>query len=246
MSAIDTPDYQRGVVSAQTLLARTPNTVLNVTVGIPYNAETIVIIAPEDSIESVVNVIGIQSSVTYPVVRAAPGPDGTFFYVDISAAVDQQVFIELFETSGVGTTDWYVYADTAAHVIVDSTTSSDINGAQYVIPTAPSLHTGDHPPVEVLVIDAGFTATGPLLAAPGVNQRYRILDCTINPLVAGSIGVLVEAGSGFPIFTGSLGGASYMHFGPSGNPRSTNVGLGCELIGGTEFAVCLAYTQETV
>lgn len=243
---VDTPDYQRGVVSAQTLLATVPHGQPSIDVGVPFNAETIVILCPTGSTVSNVVARGHDSGFQYPAVVGAPNPTGNVFYVDISAAVDRSANIELQgpDTTGIG--EWFIYADSGVHVVVSGTSAADSLGSQYVVPVAPSTLADDHPPVEVLVQDAGFTATGPLLPAPGTVFRYRLFYVTISPLVAGSTGALFDAVPNKPLFTGAVSGAASMSYGPSGYAMAEDSALTAALVAGTEFAACVTYTVEAV
>jgi len=117
MTQVDTPDYQRGVVSAQKLLATVADTDTSVTVGVPANAETIVVLAPGSLNPGDFTCKGATSGLDYPATPYGPsvtGADTTSIVFDVSAAVDVQVTITYgFAAAFV----WYVYSDSAAHVV---------------------------------------------------------------------------------------------------------------------------------
>lgn len=117
--AIDTPDYQQGVVSAQALLATESSGSTTVTVTLPANCQTLVIVCEGGSGSPTVTVTGAGTSIPYPGSQLAQGTNtgsNVAFMFDVAPAVDSEVVVDL---SGGGDPNWWVYSDDAAHVVVN-------------------------------------------------------------------------------------------------------------------------------
>jgi hypothetical protein len=205
LSGVDTPDYQRGVVSAQVLLAAVPAGPDSVIVGIPPNAETLVIatIAPFEG--SSAGVLGQTTGLEYP-GQSLAAPPGSFagvtYYFDVSAALDAEVEIFFIQpTPG----PWWVYSDAGAHVVIDGSKYTNNQGIQYVIPTVPSTASAQNPPTEVQYFSAELTAAGAFIAAPAAGQRLRVFTLNMATPTAGLSGYLNDP---------TAGGALCVHAGP--------------------------------
>lgn len=245
--AIDTPDYQRGVVSAQTLLATVPGTTTAVTVGVPPNAETLVVSVPNLSTATVPSVFGLTSGQRYAGAAVAQTTgvlaSPTWFF-DVSSVTDDQVQVEF---PALLDRTWYVYADAAAHVVADLSKLVNQAGQQYTIPSAPSTAGGDHPPNELQSFAGNFNAASILLPAPGTNRRYRLFNAAAVPLTAGSYFVELgtsAGGASFLAVTGNAGAS--VPFYPSGLPCQTNGPITLGFSSSGDVAVSLTYTVESV
>ena len=248
-NVIDTPDWQVGVVSAQALLAFVNKTADFVTVGLPPNCETLVVMSPTNSLLSPAYCYGTTTSVSYPGKRWTTNNGGmasTSYFFDVSNASDNEVTIVW---PGSATSQWWVYSDAAAHLVADPTNTSSISNVQYVIPVAPSAGASDHPPVELEYYAGWGLASGTtLLAAPGASKRYRIFNAEVHVLSAGAVALIGDAVAGTNFVTSPVGAAGAVgrnSFLPSGIPLSANAAV----TGGTtsgDFNANLAYTVETV
>jgi hypothetical protein len=244
--AIDTPDYQRGVTSAQKLLATVGAGVTNVTVGVPPNAETIIVTIPASLHPQQCSVQGVTTGIEYPgtLLLAAPATGGaTTFFFDASQVMDEQLLIT---TTSLPTASWFVYADSGVHVVADLAKLTNSIGQQYVIPTVPSTATGDHPPNELQTFAAGFGSSGAVLNPPGGGKQYRLFALQLQPLAAGVFGAYVYSTGGNLMFSGTNGGA-VVTYPLTGLPLGNNVGLSYTRIGaaGTEGGM-VTYTTETI
>ena len=207
---IDTPDYQRGAVNAQVLLASIPAATLSETIGVPPNIETLVALIPSGVGGVQARFVGATSGLDYPNVWVVQSPTTsgyTTIFCDVTSVIDEQIDIIL--NSGP-TAEWYVYGDSGTHVVVDALLANalsvggvsspgwylstagldsgkrtrpfltDFNGQQYVIPTVPPTDTGDHPATELTYYGALFSASGNVLAAPGSGKRYRLFSLNLG------------------------------------------------------------------
>lgn len=245
--AIDTPDYQRGVVSAQLLLAEVNSGVAHVIVGIPPNAETLVVVGSGLPQINAGVCIGQTTNVAYtgksvPAQGVVTG--NTTWLFDISAATDTSVEVSF---SSAPTSKWYVYADSGVHLVVDPSTRTDQSGAQYVTSIPPSIFQGDHPLVELQYHGFSLTPPAAILAGPGVGVRYRVFGANMSIETAGGVTVLTDAvaGTGFLTCTGT--GNIAQQFLPSGLALSSDAGIDMELAGAAALTVgVVVYTVETI
>lgn len=244
---VDTPDYQRGVVNAQKLLAA-PSAKPSVIVSPPPNTESMILIADQPSSPSdVVWCLG-QTSLAYAPVYRLPASNGVNFngawIFDVSSVIDSSY--EVYYGNG-SDTQWYVYADVAARLVVDGSKLTDLHGQQYVIPTVPSTLTGDHPPVELQVHGAGLNIATTVLAAPGAGVRHRLFALQLIPQAAGVYGTLKDSVSGVNyLFSGAAGGAT-LTIPVTGQAMSTNAALNYQPNGSSGYeGVIVYYTTEDV
>lgn len=276
MSVTDTPDYQRGSVSAQQLLATVAAGTRIVTVPVPANAETIVVSLNVTGVANSVACQGVTSNVVYAGQGLLSGIIGATWltqFFDVSSAVDTQVTITV---SIAPTATWFVYADTGIHITSDPAVSeavggpgtpvpsgafqvagtdganlrtlrTDKAGAPYVIGTVPSQAGSDHPPVELSVISPTLAASGNILAAPGVGLRYRIMSVQLTLAAAGMQGAIGDNLPGIGLCFSASTTTSGMQFYPSGYPAANNGAIGYTLIAGAGNAyIVVVYTTETI
>jgi hypothetical protein len=191
--AIDTPDYQRGVISAQKLLATVAAGTASVTVGIPPNAETLIVTAADIADGGTIYAEGTSTLYKYSGVRLPSQPHMTAavtWVFDVSNPMDEQVDVVFTDAPGM---TWFVYADAAVHVIADASTLKDTHGSVYAVPAVPSTVAGDHPPDEVSFVSNVFTANAEILAAPGNTQRIRVFSVLMATETAGLAGRVADA-----------------------------------------------------
>lgn len=236
MSTIDTPDFQRGVVSAQALLASVAGGVGTVRVGVPPNAETVIVTMPNATGNNLATVTGVTSGDVYAgakcVAPAFMAINNTWFF-DVSAAVDTQVDVTITPAPPLA---WFVYSDAAAHIIADVTKLTDSHGVQFMAAVAPGSSHQDHPPHELLAAASGAIASGTaILPAPGVGSRYRIFYATIAAETAGNGAALRDSISG-AAFAAALSGIAGLptpvDYKPSGVALSDNAAVNLTTDGG--------------
>lgn len=244
---VDTPDYQRGVVSAQILLAVLQPPGGGVELVIPPNAETLIVAAGAGDTAQP-EVIGFDTGITYAGQRAQAQfqPDAAPVWIfDISSVLDEQVEVSFGSTPTVAT--WYFYTDSAARVVVDVSKAANGAGVQYVIPTIPATDIGDHPPVELLLKNVTLTASGTILAAPGAGKRYRVFSVQMATVTGGVLATAFDATAGPWLGVVAGPGASQTTIPPQGYPMATNAALGYSLQAGAGSVVTIVYyTIETV
>lgn len=181
-ASVDTPDYQRGVVSAQKLLATVPGGTAAATVGLPPNVETLVVVVPGFDLTSA-TCVGVTSNATYPGIATRTGQGAgltTAMYFDVSAALDASVTV----TAGAAPNNtWYIYGDSGVHITTDLGLDTTLVGAGYrglnaVGTTAldPNVQNASPLPVvatqssgQVACLTAGATMIVP---APAVGANY--------------------------------------------------------------------------
>lgn len=119
MSAVDTPDFQQGVVNAQQLLATESSGSTSVLVTLPANTQTLVVVCEGGTGAPTVTVTGHGTSIPYPGSQLAQGTNtgsNVAFMFDVAPAIDSEVTVAV---SGGGAPNWWVYADDAAHIVVN-------------------------------------------------------------------------------------------------------------------------------
>lgn len=247
MSAIDTPDYQRGVVNAQILLAVVAANQASETVAVPPNCETFVVSTSAGVGLSVPTITGADSGVRYAGARAVGAGSGftsPVFIFDVSDVIDGGLTVTW---STAPTTEWFIYSDAGTHSVADIANNRDFNGSQFVVPVVPYGEPGSHPPQEVSVVSFNLAANGVVLAAPGALLRYRIFGGNISAAAAGMIGILLDSISSKWIATCVGVGNTPLTFPPQGVPLTQNAALDYELGAGAGSAVgTVLYVPEVV
>lgn len=247
MSAIGTPDWQRGVVSAQVLLAAVPARATSVTVGVPPNAETIIVSTTIANPFGVWTCTGVTTGIQYAGARVANngavGQDATYFF-DVSQAVDTEVTIA---TTQLLPPKWYVYADAAAHLVVDAGKLTSAVGVPYSIPTAPDTNTSSHPPAELIFAGGALTSGTTIVASPGVNNRLRLFALHLAVATVGAVWTVQDLG-GSQHFIWCVGNGNVsLEIPLTGYAMAANDGL--ELYnwtGGGSGYVTVLYTNEEI
>lgn len=244
---IDTPDYQFGVVNAQKLLATVPNGTNSVTVGVPPNAETLIVLTPGGINLFRCQVTGVTSGLSYAGIilpGQASASSGLQWFFDVSQAVDAQVTVTL--SAGAGGA-WSVYADAGVHVVADASKLTNDLGVQYVIPTVPNILNSDHPPVELKFASLITAASAVFIPAPGAGLRLRIFSAMVFPNATAVFGWLADSVGGVAICPGSQQAPGILPFIPQGIHLSTNASLNYSLQGGSgNMYVSAIYTVESV
>lgn len=274
--AIDTPDGQRGVVSAQILLATVPADSLTTTVGIPPNTETLVVLARSPNRSQFCTAVGVTTGLYYPqlqqTVNVGAGYSVTVF-IDVSSAVDGQVEIQFVD---ILSTPAWVYADSAVHFSPDPATAAaaatiadntpvagllvagtdgtfatafrtNQGGVPYVIPTVPSIRTHDHPPTELNVASPILGASATVIAAPGAGMRIRVFSMQMGSQGQAFTGYLTDSATGQALMVGGQSNAGAITLPGQGYPLAANAGLNFIAWGGTgNMMIVVYYTMETV
>lgn len=228
---IDTPDHQRGVVSAQSLLASVASGVASVDVSIPPNVETLIVVIPNNAVDSSVTVTGTTTGLVYAgavgsynaAVEATPT-----YYFDVSAAVDPMVTVAASITPGQG---WYVYGDAGVHIVADVSKRTSFAGISYTSLAAATDNADEAPPYELVAWPVAVSTTAVVVPRPGLTARYRVFGFQLSATVAGDGGTLSDDVSG-NIFGAVIGvGNVAMTFYPSGIALETNAGINWTIIG---------------
>lgn len=248
--AVDTPDYQRGIVNAQKLLATGEGGGGPVTVTLPPNCETLIVIITALGGRPVVKVSGVSTGHVYPGVpfpsQFGQAQDYCWMF-DVTSSLDAQVSV-----SGVGAalTPYAIYADSGVHITADMSKLSNSIGQQYIIPSVPSTLAGDHPPNELKYVSVTDLATpATILPALGVGNRYRIFYATMNMADANVLSDLRDATPATPFLHGATGAAgtptaaSYL---PSGIPLTANSAITGTCSVASHVTATIAYTTEAV
>lgn len=245
--AVDTPDYQRGVVSAQKLLGVAANGDTAITVGVPPNVETLVAAAPGAVPYIGCKCVGKQSGNSYPGVQIAPtrgGGPNLAWYFDVSAALDNEVTVT-WEVAPAG--GFSIYGDTGVHLLYNPSALTTFAGVLYVAPSAPPIIAGDHPPVELISGEGEFSGNATVIGAPKDGQRLRVFHVTAG----------IFSGSGFcTVSPGSAGGALIVFgdgaavshsYAPTGVALTEATALTtAQAQSGTSWFVNVTYTIETI
>lgn len=207
MTIIDTPDYQRGTVNAQAVLAEPAPGVVSVTVGIPPNAETLIVGSAAFDAAANASVMGLTTGINYAGVKVASSGgvlSSSQFFFDVSAALDAEVEVEF----SIGPpAAWYVYSDAGVHVVADASITTDSRGIQAVTSVIPGPAFADHPATEMLAANAATTTTAAIIAAPGLGFRIRVFTLAISSPTVGTLGVLLDGVAGIQLL-GCVGGAN--------------------------------------
>lgn len=246
--AVDTPDYQRGVVSAQVNLGEIPAGQSKLVTGIPSNAETLVVAFTTTTDAAYVTVTGNQTGTAYQGARIKPQAAFSGWQTwlfDISSVLDETVTIVLEGSDGGGA---QVYADSGVHVVADTTKLLNQSGQQYVIPSVPSIFTGDHPPNEMQCTFDFGTTTQVFMGAPGVGLRYRLFTLELTGDNASGSWEMVASGNVDGPYIHVAGvNATVIPLHPQGYPMPTNTGLTVtqDTAGGT-WRGTVWHTIETV
>lgn len=247
MTQTDTPDFQRGVVSAQKLLASVAPGVTRQAVSVPPNAETLVIVATEQNAISTISVTGNTTGISCP-LSSISAPEGSgnspTWYVDVSSALDDAVTVSI--TFGVASA-WYVYADSGVHMVSDTNKAVNNQRVQYTIPIPPDTASGDHPYNELQLASGNFGgAATALLAAPGAGKRYRLFGLHVAIITTPGYAVISQAPSGTLLASCPYDGGLAQQFLPSGLPLATNAGIDVATTGTSIAMAGVTYTLETV
>jgi hypothetical protein len=247
MPGVDTPDNQRGVVSAQVLLGAFPANSRLQTIGIPPNTETLVVVVRSLGLtRPTVQCTGLSTNMGYPAITSPSAQSGTAstFYFDVSATLDTEVTLSLDLIDGGDL--WYAYADAGVHVVNDVGKLQNVYGAQYVVPIAPSTVTGDHPPVELQFAGSfGLNNGTVIVAQPLILQRLRVFSSTIMADSAGATAIIAEASDNHAFNLAFGESPSVMTAYPSGLALPGGTGIAVGTTSGTCSAV-VYYTVETI
>lgn len=238
------PDWQRGYYSAQKELSTGNVGTGVVTVTIPPNCETLIVLLENPAQQDSAAAKGVTTGYNYPGIGSfnnrALSSTRTFFF-DVSATLDTQM--QIFVTAQLGG-QWSVYADAGVHIVGDVGRYTNLPGAQYVVPTVPNVSAGDHPLNELQHVNNIFAANGNLLNAPGAGTRYRVFSAQLivitgssNCQMGGTDGTFCYARDGNP---------GNITFGPSGFPLPDNSPVEVFIGPSITVGAVVIYTQETI
>lgn len=242
---VGSPDWQRGFISAQKLLATVPANTASEAVTMPPNAETIVVIAGAITPGNQCFCVGATTGKIYPGAIAtgsavAGGHSAVMF--DATPVIDETVTITWI-TAPI--TTWYIAADAGIRIVSDIGKLTNTIGVQYVIPTTPGTGAGDHPPVELKYASAAGGSGTVVLAAAGAGNRYRIFSAQMSSWSAAAKGELDDSTSTRFFASSSVMDGFGLAYPLTGIALPTNSGVTMVLSAGTATAV-VTYTLETV
>lgn len=247
--SIDTPDYQRGLVSAQKLLATVPAGTDFVVVGVPPNAESVVVAGSPGTTALGAAVAGVTSGIVYSgALLTGTNVSGVTpqWVFDVSSVVDEQIQVTCFTDPQQ---QWFVYADAGVHLTVDTSKLGNTLGQQYVIPAVPSNLSRDHPPVELQVASLLDAPNGTGLVPPPVpGARIRVFDAFVNGTSTAAFVALRTSVTGMQIIglgTTTANTAGRIDCRPSGVPLPGNQGINIVTTAGNGDGT-VVYTVETI
>lgn len=244
--AVDTPDYQRGIVNPQLLVGSFAANTNNENVFIPPNAETLIVVTGGGISTRSCFITGLTTGLSYAgmLIPTQTGAGaGLQWFFDVSAVADNEVQIT-FVANGP-TTPWFVYADAGVHVVADASKKTNQLGVQYVTLAAPNTLASDHPPVELQYISGILSASGNLIGGPGAGLRYRVFSAQMSPGGTAVAGYLQDAGTSKGFIYGSNQAGAVIQYLPSGLPLSVNGAISYVLFAGSgNMYVQAVYTIE--
>lgn len=242
------PDGQRGITTAQKLLATTAPGTSSATVTVPPNAETIVVAVPLPPAGPKAVCQGVTTGFDYPGLSAPSQystPSHAEFLFDVSSALDAQVTITLQFSPARA---WYVISDQGVRITADASKLTSRLGQQHIVPGAPSTLVGDHPPVELQSQSFyGITATTTILAAPGAAKRYRIFGAWAVNVGTGDTCLIEGTYNGNPCYLAAPGSGS-PNFPLTGLALDANALVEVQVLFGSagNYMGSVLYTTETV
>lgn len=247
MTQVDTPDYQRGVVSAQKLLGANVAGQTLLSVGVPPNLETLVVVAEANVLDAYPTAVGLGTGIKYPgtvlqLVRNT-GPALAWVF-DVPGALDDTINVQWV---GSPSGNWFVYSDANAHGVVDLGNKRDQAGTLYTVPVVPGAGAASHPPQELLMASNVLGGAGVVVNNAPTGKRYRVFSGTMSAAAAGMIGYLLESVSSFA-FAGCAGvGNNALYLPPQGLALPATAAINYSLFAGAgNMLITLQYTLETV
>lgn len=262
MRVVDTPDWQRNAARAQKLLATVATGVADVTVDIPANTETIVIMASGVIPDADVVAKGATSGQLYVGVHINETYSGTRYqtsYIDVAPAVDDKVTIS-YNTAPIDA--WYVFSDDGVHVVADIVMQyaiaapghaapgqaievagtdgtdgrflrTDTAGTLWAHPAVPATGSGDHPMVEVSYIQHwGSTFPVTIVPAPPAGERIRLLGASLTSDTSGLVVAFYDMGNDALFGTCAGVGNALVPIPDQGIPVSEAAGVAMGLLAG--------------
>jgi hypothetical protein len=228
------------------LLGVVAGTDVSATVGIPPNAETVIVNGTFVQ-EVTVSVVGVTTGAYYAGTKAyasAPGSASNTWFFDVSSALDTEVVVTLSETP---VQPWYVYADAGTHLVADVSKVVDVVGRQLVVPQVPYTGLNGGPVVEVLVKSALLAANGAMLATPGLLRRYRLFSVQMASTTAASVSFMQDSIAGTTYCALASPGNATTNIPAQGVPLGANAALDFTISAGAPtVAIVVMYTIETV
>ena len=259
----DTPDNQRGTVSAQQEIGHTTGDVGYLEFDVPANARSILIVGESLSSIPGLQVLGKGSGLRYPALTAVSSPISNAGIVYISEAIpsiDPKMAIQWSATYAVPI---LVIADQGIRLVNDNGIAqtlgygggpnpywgiavggqgqsgfrqflTDDDGRQYVLPGIPPIDGSGHPPVEVKILTSGQVAgSATLTGSPGASYRYRIIRIDAINQTGDIFGYVEDGGDSVPLLY--VAGSAPMQFyvGPTGYAMSSNASINFVVVSGS-------------
>lgn len=118
-NVVGTPDWQRGAVAANKLLATVPAGTEQVTITVPANAQLVGVILSSAVVPSVATATGVVTGNTYPgEIRSVGLSDDAFplLVFMVSTQIDEQIIIDVGAPAATAT--WWVFSLTTSELMV--------------------------------------------------------------------------------------------------------------------------------
>jgi hypothetical protein len=227
-SIVGTPDWQRGVVNAQKLLAAEVGTSTAVTVGVPLNTEVILVYIPGTGpVAEISTVLGVSSGDYYPsVLMLKRGGDFSIYAIPVAPSVDPSITITLNTAPGA---EWYVVSDTGGRFVADMAIGSITYSAGQAQADAG---------VGIIGQDSSFT--GRMVR---VDVDGRLVPTPGQILYSG---LQTVTGSKLVIAAPPAGYVNYVHGVEMTNPNAGLSGMALEDAGGTWLCYASVAQGQTV
>lgn len=243
--AVDTPDYQRGIVNPQLEVLNTQLFGGTANFFIPENAETLVAICSSIPPIETLKLTGVTTGNAYIGVPLAgySGVNLRVFVFDAVPTLDTQ--LQVTGGSAGHAFNIQVYADAGVHLMVDGANARTSIGTQYVVPTVPSTLTLDHPPNELQYGSWQVSDGQALGPTPGTGQRLRIFSASVGHCSNAGDTVLAD-NTGTWFYQGhSVNPGQQSTYGPSGIALPALSQVIAHISGGTVVGT-MTYTIETI
>ena len=221
-----TPDWQRGVNSAQRLLNTVGGGSQLQQVAVPPNAQTIIVLASATPGLGTFEAAGVTTSFLYPVSQSIfkPGTEefGAYF-INVANCIDTEITCTFSHAPG---NTWYIYADQGVHINFDPFVANLLQ----LVGSPPGLY-------GALALGSDGTDARPL--STNINGRLIPLVPTLS---SGNVGV-PSPGTTYPVLAAPASGAWYL-FGIDAVSNSASGGCAVELFAnGTQIAFLTSADQ---
>ena len=178
---VGAPDWQRGVVNADIRLATVPGGTQSVTVTIPPNAKTMVVVYPYGAVQTSVEVKGVTTGMGYS-GQLRPADVGidyadSFVFYSVSSVLDDQLTIKM---SAAPNEPWYVYTTTGVYATNSPVLEQVVQSASAYFGVGLMVAGYDGNAIEVIEMDS-FGAVA--IAGPNLSSGVVAFTTTGSTLL---------------------------------------------------------------